>query len=187
MLNRNRTSLRLPYYDYSQEGAYFVTIVTNKHSCLFGTIIDGEMILNDAGKMIDKVCQELPLLISQIQIKPYVIMPNHFHAVFIINDNDVGVDLRVYPGQPRRVAPTEDYENIKTRTSLPNVIGRFKSLTTRRYVDGVEKHNWSRFDNRLWQRNYYEHVIRDERDYEVIVDYILCNPQNWEKDGEFHG
>ncbi len=74
---------------------------------------------------------------------------------------------------------------VYIRVSLSEIVGRFKSLTTRRYIDGVEKSNWQRFDTRLWQRSYYEHVIRDERDYESIVEYIWTNPQNWEKDEEY--
>ena len=65
------------------------------------------------------------------------------------------------------------------------MVGRFKSLTTRRYLDGVRQSNWQGFEGRLWQLNYYEHVIRDENDYQAIFDYVICNPQNWEKDVEY--
>jgi len=201
-----RKNLRLPYYDYSQTGAYFITIVTYKRKCLFGTVIDGKMILNDAGKMIDSVCQELPQFIPDVIIKSYVIMPNHFHAIVVIGINSLRVDTEVCPeglngqphgrqqrdvlinenlGRPSVVAP-KDFNNNRThRISLSDVVARFKSLTTRRYIDGVEKYNWPRFETHLWQRSYYEHVIRDERDYESIVDYISSNPEKWEKDKEY--
>lgn len=65
------------------------------------------------------------------------------------------------------------------------MVGRFKSLTTRRYIDGVQNANWPPFPNRLWQRNYYEHVIRNEEDYQFIYEYVLCNPQSWELDREY--
>jgi putative transposase len=65
------------------------------------------------------------------------------------------------------------------------VVGRFKSLTTRRYIDGVRFSHWHPFTDRLWQRNYYEHIIRDEMDYQSIFDYITCNPENWERDQEY--
>jgi len=190
----HRKSLRLPDFDYSQDGVYFVTIVTQNRACLFGSVVEGEMVINEAGRMIDQVCQEIPINISSVGLEYYVIMPNHFHAIIILNNDArfVGVDLpqppegsSVYPsegcntGQPQRIAPTQD------TVSLPNVVQRFKSLTTRRYISGVQQRDWPRFNGRLWQRNYYEHVIRNERDYQAIVDYIAMNPLNWEKDEEY--
>jgi putative transposase len=199
MPSYNRTSLRLPDYDYSVDGIYFITIVIQKHKCLFGSIRDGEMILNNAGLMVDQVCKELPQYIPSVELSPYQIMPNHFHALIHIKTNlqksisnfnsqnqmdfqqkeqNVGATLRGCPGQTRRSAPTQEL------VSLHNIVQRFKSLTTRRYIDGVHNHNWPRFELRLWQRNYYEHVIRDERDYQNLVEYIVSNPQIWEKDDE---
>ncbi|MDW7756043.1 MAG: transposase, partial [Brevefilum sp.] len=180
MPSYNRTSLRLPDYDYSTEGIYFITIVTQKRKCLFGSIRDCEMILNSVGLMVDQVCKEIPQYIPTVELSPYQIMPNHFHALILIKHNiiknifehnslnqidyqllepNVGADLRVCPGQPQRVAPTEKL------ISLQNIVQRFKSLTTRRYIDGVHNNNWPSFEMRLWQRNYYEHVVRDESDY----------------------
>ena len=83
-----------------------------------------------------------------------------------------------YARQTRRSAPTEN------QIALFDVVQRFKSLTTRRYIDGVDHQNWQRFENRLWQRNYYERVIRNEREHQAIVDYIFANPSNWEEDQE---
>jgi hypothetical protein len=105
-------------------------------------------------------------------------MPNHFHGIIVI-DRDVGAGLCACPGRPQRVAPT--YDDV----SLPEIVGRFKSLTTNRYIRGVKDYNWPRFESRLWQRNYYEHIIRNEREYQGIADYIFSNPQNWEKDIEY--
>lgn len=171
---RNRKSLRLPDFDYSQDGAYFITIVTQNRVCLFGDIIKGIMVSNDAGKMIEGVCKELSEFIRGVELNPYQIMPNHFHATVIINQSrDVGATLCGCPGQTRRSAPTGN------RISLPNVVQRFKSLTTQRYINGVFKNHWQRFEKRLWQRYYYEHIIRNEREYQAIADYIRCNPQNW--------
>ena len=108
-----------------------------------------------------------------------------------------------YARQTRRSAPTyrmnvvvndnHDQNTISPpteglyvkRVSLSNIVQRFKSLTTHRYIEGVWQYGWSPFHKRLWQRNYYEHVIRDEADLETITDYILQNPQNWEKDEEY--
>ncbi len=196
----NRINLRLPDYDYSTEGIYFITIVTQKRKCLFGSIRDNEMILNSAGLMVNEVCKEIPQNISSVELSPYQIMPNHFHALIHIKHNlqniisdrnllkqmdfhqseqNVGADLRVCPGQPQRVAPTEEL------VSLQNFVQRFKSLTTTRYINGVHSYNWPHFELRLWQRNYYEHVIRNENDYRNLAEYIISNPQNWEKDDEY--
>lgn len=179
--SKKRTKMRLPEYDYAQAGAYFVTIVTQNRRCLFGEIIESEMQLNDAGRMVEGVCRQISELIFGLELDIYQIMPNHFHGLFVLNEM-VGADLRVCPdltkdklGQPQRVAPT----------SLPDVIQRFKSITTKRYIDGVAYHNWPSFNKRLWQRNYYDHIIRDEKDLQSVVGYILTNPQNWLQDEEY--
>ena len=156
---------------------YFVTVVTQNRACLFGKVVEGEMFLNEAGDMIEHVCQKLPQFISNVDLACFVIMPNHFHGIIKIEQSVEG-DLpqppkggSVYPGQP---------DNIY----LSNVVQRFKSLTPRRYIEGVQQLDWPRFNGRLWQRNYYEHVVRNKRDYQAIVDYIVSNPRNWEKDKE---
>ena len=226
----NRHSTRLAGFDYAQDGAYFITIVTQGRACLFGDIEGGEMVLNEAGLMVAQVCYEMPHVIRNMRWGIYQIMPNHFHAVVElhnaagINQPHVGATLRGCPGQTRRSAPTGDPETkaptgdpemkaptgdpeikaptgdpeikaptgdpeIKAPTgdllSLGDVVGRFKSLTTRRYIDGVRDTHWPQFRTRLWQRNYYEHIIRDDTDYQSIFNYVICNPQNWEKDSEY--
>jgi REP element-mobilizing transposase RayT len=188
MTNSFRKSLRLPDFDYAQTGAYFITIVTQNRLSLFGTIENDKMILNDIGKMIDDVCQELPQFVPGVLFEPYVIMPNHFHAIVLLHMGGVGATLCGRPVQVRqtqRSAPTGPIENSIDPISLSDVVGRFKSLTTLRYIHGVRKFSWPRFENRLWQRSYYEHIIRDERDFQSIADYILNNPLNWEKDEDF--
>jgi putative transposase len=185
-MSMHRRSIRIPKYDYSQCGAYFITIVTQKRVCLFGNIHNYEMVLNAAGEMIDQVCREIPIVLKGVELDHYQIMPNHFHGIIVlnpiesqlINDLTVGADLRVCPGQPRRVAPTQN------PFAFFDIVQRFKSLTTRRYIDGVRNQNWPRFDNRLWQRNYYERVIRNDREHQALVDYIFANPSNWEDDQE---
>ena len=177
-MNKFRKNLRLPDFDYSQDGAYFVTIGTHQRACLFGEIIDQNMVLNKVGEMIEQVCQEITNIIPGFHMDIFQIMPNHFHAIIEI-DQSVGAGLCACPGRPRRVAPTQK------EISLSEIVGRFKSLTTNRYIHNVKESNWPRFETRLWQRNYYEHVIRNERDYQAIADYIFCNFQNWEKDSEF--
>ncbi len=194
----NRHSARLAGFDYTQDGAYFITIVTQGRACLFGNIANGEMVLNKAGLMVAQVCFEMPHVIQSMRWRIFQIMPNHFHALVELHNaagadpshagadpshagadpSHVGADLRGCPGQTRRSAPTGN------PLTLGNVVGRFKSLTTRRYIDGVRTAHWPQFSTRLWQRNYYEHIIRDETDYQSIYEYVLCNPQNWEMDSE---
>jgi len=181
-----RKNLRLPDFDYSQDGLYFVTIVTQNRVCLFGAVDNKKMILNDVGKMIEQVCQEMPQFMSKVSLEYYVIMPNHFHGIIVINQN-LGVDL---PKPLNQISVQPGHQQNEQRipdgiTSLSSVVQRFKSLTTYRYINGVNKSGWPRFNGRLWQRNYYEHIIRNERDYQGIVDYIILNPQNWESDEEY--
>ena len=162
----------LQNFDYSKNGAYFITIVTQNRNCLFGSIVDDEMVLNDAGKMVAQVCEEMPDIIPDLSISPYQIMPNHIHAIIFI-EHSVGSGLRARPKDSKE-------PNI----SLFEIVARFKSITTNRYIYGVKNLGWSVFKQRLWQRSFYEHVIRNERDHQAIVDYVLANPMNWEKDEE---
>jgi len=95
----HRHSIRLPGYDYSQTGAYFITIVTHSRRLLFGEIVNGEMALNSAGKIIEQVCIEIPQIISTMAFEIFQIMPNHFHGLIMIDNSGVGADLRVCPAQ----------------------------------------------------------------------------------------
>lgn len=161
----HRHSIRLKQYDYSQAGAYFVTIDVQNRGHLFGEIVNGEMVLNDAGKMIEEQWQALKERFPLIDLDVYQVMPDHFHGIIVIVGATLVVALDV--GKP----PT-----------LGNIIGVFKSITTHEYIKGVENHGWQRFSKRLWQRNYYEHVVRDETDLERIRKYIQSNPLNWNHD-----
>ena len=196
-----RRSIRLQGYDYSQPGAYFVTICTQNYSYLFGDIVEGEMVLNEAGQMVQGVWDELPMHYPGIETDAFIIMPNHVHGIIVIQPSDVGPAsstvgagpcacpgdapqssdmgrLRVghpHLGQPQGVAPT-------TRMSLADVVHRFKTLTTKRYTDGVKHNGWKPFPGRLWQRNYWEHIVRNEREMHRIREYIINNPAKWESD-----
>ncbi|MBI4309126.1 MAG: transposase, partial [Candidatus Omnitrophica bacterium] len=155
----NRRSIRLKGYDYAQAGAYFVTVCEHNRECLFGKIADGEMALNNAGRMIQNVWDEIPKHYPDIDIDQFQIMPNHIHGIVVI----VGAGPRACPdnaqpsinrqplpdngkpridGQPRGVAPTV--------LSLCDVVHRFKTLTTKKYCDGVKHHWWPTFNGKLW-------------------------------------
>jgi len=172
--HHHRRSIRLRHHDYRQPGAYFVTICTQNRQYLFGEIAEGRMKVNDIGRMVQLVWNELPCHYAGVDIGEFVVMPNHFHGIIWI----VGAGPRACPnrngGQPRGVAPTG--------LSLSDVVHRFKSLTTTRYRHGVIQHGWPPFPGKLWQRNYYDHVIRDDDDLNRIRQYILENPIKWRED-----
>ncbi len=167
----NRKSIRLKGYDYAQAGLYFVTICTQHRAHLFGKIINGQMILNDSGKMVETEWLQLKNRFKNIQLREYVVMPNHFHAILEI----VGAPLVVAPnpnkGQPQGIAPT-----------LGEIVGAFKSITSVKYIRGVKSKNWKHFDGKLWQRNYWEHIIRNDNAHQRIAQYIINNPEKWERD-----
>ena len=190
--SRRRRSIRLRGYDYSQVGAYFVTVVVQGRACLFGDVIGEEMRLNDAGEMIRRVWQELPGRFPGIALDTFILMPNHLHGIISI-DQPVGAPLvgaqKAVPphvatrdSNPRattRVAPTGD-----GRYALGDVVGAFKSLTTVEYVRGVKTLRWPQFYGKLWQRNYFEHVVRSEESLTKIRQYIRDNPARWAFDRE---
>jgi hypothetical protein len=136
-----RHSIRLRGYDYSQAGAYFVTVCTQNRQCLFGEIADGEMRLNDAGQMIERWWYELMNKFPESETDEHIVMPNHFHGIVIT----VGADLRVCPesGRTHRSAPTTGiHPSAPTGADLPRIIQWFKTMTTNEYVRGVKQHEW---------------------------------------------
>ena len=165
--NPQRRNLRVPEFDYSQPGAYFVTIVTQGRKQLFGHIVDGEMVLNDVGKMVEEVWIAIPKHFPKVELGAFVIMPNHIHGIISIT---VGAT---------HASPLPWISKGPMPGSIGAIAGSFKSAATKRFREipnNPEKH--------LWQRNYFEHVIRNERDYQAIYEYIIANPMNWEKDEE---
>ena len=168
----NHHSIRLPGYDYSQEGSYFITIVCQDRRCLFGDVKDKSMYLDEAGRMINDWCQKMPELFPGVSLGSYVIMPNHVH--FILNIDDRVYRDNVRPGT--RPGPTA--------VTLGDIVGAFKSLTTTEYIKGVKTKNWQRFNKRLWQEDYWEHIIRAEEPLYKIEYYIKTNPEEWAHDEE---
>lgn len=235
----NRKSIRLKGYDYSKAGAYFVTININDRLCLFGKIVSGVMVMNDAGIMINKWWQKIPEKFPDIELGAYQIMPNHFHAIVINNgtgnivganqhvrpndtpNNTVGVDPRVNPKNettnsvkanprvhlikemgthPGNTGETQPWNVGQTHGSVPTnnamgsihrehmgsplhaVVQWFKTMSTNEYIRGVKSLDWKPFDGKLWQRNYWESIIRDEKSFQTIANYIVNNPKNWKDD-----
>jgi len=259
-----RRSMRLKGYDYSQAGAYFVTICTQGRACLFGEVVDGEMRLNDAGRMVVAEWERLPALFPNVVLDAFVVMPNHIHGIVILTDpaddatdgaTAIGATIggattgraatggATTGGATTRVAPTTAGDDatpvgaglvpaqsgaglvpaLSTMAeddatpvgaglvpaqsgaglvpvpstpapstpalstpapTLGDVIGAFKSRVTVEYIRGVKTFGWTPFDRRLWQRNYYEHIIRNEETLNCIRRYIAENPIRWAFDRE---
>jgi len=156
-----RRSIRLPQYDYTNTGAYFVTICAQNHQCLLGNISNGEMILSDSGIMVHRWYQFLESKFDNLICDYFVCMPNHVHFIIQL-------------GQAHWPAPT--------KVSLNEIVHWFKTMTTNNYIRGVKEKGWTRFDKRLWQRNYWERVIRNEAELQKFKNYILNNPLRWHLD-----
>ena len=167
--------MRLRDYDYAQPGAYFVTICTHRRRDLFGEVLDGKMRLNDAGRMIERWWSELANKFPSVELDENVVMPDHLHGIVSI----VGADLGVRP----RVC--EAARGAHTGAPLPRIVQWFKTMTTNAYIRGVNERRWAHFHRRFWQRNYYEHVIRNEDDLGHIRRYVVDNPARWPEDPDF--
>ena len=141
------------------------------------------MRLNEIGKLANQYWVEIPEHFPFVRLDEFVVMPNHVHGIIqiISNPAPVGTGPRACPdndghpikGHPQGVAPT---------MTLFDIVHRYKSFTTNQYIEGVKQNNWHPFDKKLWQRNYYEHVIRNEKSYDQICEYIASNPLHWQDD-----
>ncbi len=159
-----RSRMRLAGYDYGRAGAYFVTICTEEHRCVFGRIVDDMMVLNDAGRIVNLVWEELQEHHVGVATDAFVIMPNHVHGIVILAPDEI----------PQGAGEEGAMNRIPT---LGDVVRGFKARVTiginrMRSVSGV----------RVWQRNYYEHVVRGEKDLERVRQYIIENPGRWYED-----
>ncbi|MFP4642299.1 MAG: transposase [Dehalococcoidia bacterium] len=162
-----RRSIRLKGYDYSRPGSYFITICTQNRECLFGEIKDGAMSLNNAGQIVAEEWEKSADIRNGIELDEFVVMPNHLHGIIVIRR-----------GTARR-APTAEQFGAPVAGSLPTVIRSFKSAAAKR-VNEMRQTPGAK----LWQRNYYEHIIRNENELHGIRQYIVNNPSKWDYDRE---
>ena len=196
-LTHHRKSIRLKGYDYSKAGLYFITICCQNRACLFGKVVganpcgrpntnnETQMDLNNAGKMIEEQWLLLKNRFSNIELHEFVIMPNHFHGILeIVDTNEHIIDLND-KGRPQGHENGNGQPQGHAPTTVGDIIGAFKSITTVEYICGVKTFDWQPFNRKLWQRNYYEHIIRDENGYQKISIYIINNPKEWDKDKFF--
>jgi putative transposase len=203
----HRRSIRLREQHFTH-AAYFVTVCTQDGALRFGSVVDGEMRLNDAGNAVRAEWDGLAERFRAVQFDAFVVMPNHVHGIFIV---DVGaglvpaLDSGLVPALDSGLVPALDPDATTTDdgctmgegvtmgigattrfapTSVADVVGAFKSLTTVAYIRGVRTFGWPRFRDRLWQRNYYERVIRDGDALNRMREYIARNPERWSTDRE---
>jgi REP element-mobilizing transposase RayT len=172
---RHRRSIRLPTHDYTAPGGYFVTVCTYERVCLFGDVIEDKMRLNDTGKIVRDEWMRSAAIRREIVLDEFVVMPNHVHGIVMIRESVGATGRSPLHGAPRsplvRSGPPP--------RSLGSFVGGFKSavathVSALRGTRGVT----------IWQRNYYEHVIRDDSERERIREYIRQNPLRWAIDRE---
>ena len=170
----HRRSIRLKGYDYSQEGMYFVTLCVQDRDYLFGEIANGEMMLNEMGTIAHNEWMHTPEIRKNVELDAFIVMPNHIHGIIIINcrgvcntplrpDTDMGVC-----NTPQRKSPSQ---------TIGSIVRGYKSSVTKKIN---ELHNTN--GSVVWQRNYWEHIIRDDRSFNTIAEYIINNPKNWDND-----
>ena len=157
----HRSSIRLKGYDYSQAGAYFVTVCTEGRQCLFGDVIDERMKLNEAGRMVQQTWEHLPTRFSSVTLDTFMVMPNHVHGI-----------IAIVEAEPNRGAAS-------SAPTLGDIIRAFKSISAIRVNRLL-----ARSGQPLWQRNYYEHIVCDEAELDRVRQYILDNPAKWPEDKE---
>jgi REP element-mobilizing transposase RayT len=173
----HRRSIRLKGYDYSQAGAYFVTLVTNKRDQIFGKIVNGEMQLSKEGQIVAYHWNLIPAHFPAAKLDKWVIMPNHLHGIIILRTGEASAN-RLNEDPESWAADASPQRPIGTVTgSLGAILQNFKSVSTRK-INQAEASPGVR----LWQRNYYEHIIRNETEWQRIRDYIQVNPLHWQED-----
>jgi len=169
-----RRSIRLRGYDYTQAGAYFITICTHGRACLFGEVMDGTMRLNDTGRMTQTCWNAIPEHFPGVVTDECIVMPNHVHGIVWVGDGGTACCR----GTACR-APTVEQFGKPVSRSLPTIIRSFKSAVTKRINE-----SFGTAGVPVWQRNYHEHIIRDEDALTRIRQYIIDNPAQWAMDRE---
>jgi putative transposase len=154
-----RKSVRLRRYDYSREGAYFVTICTHQRAHLFGSITYDEMALNAWGEIAATTWEKIPQHFSQVMLPAFVVMPNHVHGIVVFNMTNLPTTTKT------------------TRQTLGTVIGQYKSTVTRQIKQLPDPP-----DHPLWQRSFHEHIIRNQKSFDAIFAYVNTNPARWAED-----
>ncbi|MBI2331847.1 MAG: transposase [Chloroflexi bacterium] len=184
----HRKSIRLKEYDYSQVGAYYVTIVVQGRECLFGEIIDGKMYLNAYGEIVQKWWNEILIHFPDVELGAFVIMPNHVHGIIWIIAERRGEVLSPRDNPNNNILNENVDETLNQGGETPplrmptlgQIVAYFKYQSTKE-MNRIET---DKAITKFWQRNYYDHIIRDEKDLQNKTDYIEANPLLWDEDDD---
>ncbi len=187
----HRRSIRLKGYDYAQEGAYYVTICTHARAHLFGAVANAWMDRSHIGDIVQRCWDAIPAHMPMVELDEFIVMPDHVHGIILITrhpDAGVAIDERVGAGNfppPRTMdgPPPDPGGNMPTmqRGSLGHIIQTFKAAVSRQVVkEGLVERGTP-----IWQRGYYERIIRDAAEHDRIAQYIAENPVNWPTDRRF--
>jgi len=190
---KNRKTTRLAHWDYAQNGYYFITICAKDKEEYFGKIIDGEMHLSDVGKIAKYYWYEIPKHFDFVRLEAFVVMPNHIHGIVVIDDGmnldkneDLDLDEDVDKAMPLSLqigwnpvcSPSVSSNKMNRfqnqgKGTISSIIGSYKSIVTKKARE------ISAFS---WQSRFYDNIIRNEKAYEKIVNYVENNPKKWEED-----
>jgi putative transposase len=189
--HKGRQSIRLQGYDYANAGQYFITICTNDKECLFGHIENNKMVLNEAGKIADLCWCAIPEHYPNVLLHNHIIMPNHVHGILQLTDKEMIWDVQnvgVQNFEPLRFEPAAkiDGAGIQHKNQFQKIIPRSVGSIVRGYKIGVTK--WFRDNTDIykpWQRNFHDHIIRNQVEYDKISWYIHYNPEKWKEDKFF--
>ncbi len=190
-------SARMKNYDYSRNGAYFVTIVTENRENYFGEIIDKKMQLSEMGEIAEKFWHEIPQHFPFVKLDAFVVMPNHVHGIiWIDNDERINDETRIDNGTRRDVACNVSTTTSNTTTpnnqkneKMAKISPKRGSLATiiRSYKSAVTKKSREKFPYFAWQPRFHDHIIRDETSLNKIRKYIILNPELWDRDRNNNG
>ena len=178
-------------FDYTSWGSYFVTVCVQDERRLLGEVVDLRIHLSPAGAMVQDVWQGLPARFPRVALDAWIVMPNHVHGIVVLRPDQRTPDSP-YSSRDAPYAAEEHSARLRTaaerlargRSALSDVIGAFKSITTHLYTKEVTRENWPPFERRLWQRNYYERIIRNAPELAAIREYIAQNPAQWASERE---
>ncbi len=177
----HRRSIRLKGYDYSQAGLYFITICCENRICRFGNVVNDEMILNEFGEIAYNEWGNLATRFTNFELDVYQIMPNHMHGIIVLNT--VGATLAIAQNDNAQNVVVDDGNmgaGASPAPTIGDIVGAYKSLVANGCLEIYKLRNETM--GKLWQRNYHEHIIRNEQSYQTISNYIINNPIKWNED-----
>ena len=187
----HRRSIRLKGYDYSKAGLYFITICCQDRACRFGHVDNGEMVLNEFGHIAYNEWCNLPNRFSNFELDVFQIMPNHMHGIIALNDTvGVGFTPAQNGGDSQNVSVDNERAGASPAptvgASVSDIVGAYKSLVANGCLE-IWKLKWAEVNpaptmGKIWQRDYYEHIIRNEQSYLTISNYIIDNLAKWKED-----